>query len=79
MAGHHMHAVLVDARRGGSDPLELELQMVMSHHVETGTSSPSSAIVLLTSEQLLQLVFFFFFFFFLETGFHYGTQAALKC
>ena len=32
----HICAVLTKARRGKSDPLELELQMVVSHHVSAG-------------------------------------------
>jgi hypothetical protein len=51
----HMHAVPTKATRGRLIPLELELQMVVSHDVGVGNPVPlQSQPVILTSEPSLQ-------------------------
>jgi hypothetical protein len=49
-----------------SDPLEPELQMVVSHHLGAGKSNPSPPqehqVLLNTEPRLVPLIMFFFFF-----------------
>lgn len=53
MYGYHMCAVPAEARRW--HPLELELEMIVSHHMGAGnqTSLPQEQQAVLTTEQSL--------------------------